>query len=160
MRELTLENIRGMRLKVTLWGDATSKLSMNLYTQELNPRPVVAVVAGAYVKQYLGKPLLSSTNATKIYFNPAIPEALHIQERISHRAPPREITLPARVGHQQANQYGADTTKTISELMESKWKDGYNLLNRKVCRAKAVGIAIDEGWFYLDATTARQSWLE
>ncbi|KAI3856657.1 hypothetical protein MKW92_007078 [Papaver armeniacum] len=67
MRELTLENLSGMKLKVTLWGDSTSELTRNLEVHELNPQPVVAVVAGVYVKQYLGKASLSSTHATKIY---------------------------------------------------------------------------------------------
>ncbi|KAI3868557.1 hypothetical protein MKX03_035730 [Papaver bracteatum] len=54
MRELTLESISGMKLKVTLWGDSTSELTRNLETHEMNSKPIVVVVAGAYVKQYLG----------------------------------------------------------------------------------------------------------
>lgn len=84
MRELTLENISGMKLKVTLWGDSTSELTRNLEANGVNPQPIVAVVAGAYVKQYLGKASLSSTNATKIYFDVDLPEVLHIKERSSH----------------------------------------------------------------------------
>ncbi|KAI3880164.1 hypothetical protein MKW92_016547, partial [Papaver armeniacum] len=64
----------GMRIKVTLWGDSTSELTRNLEAHKVNPQPVVAVVAGVYVKEYLGKASLSSTNATKIYFNLDIPE--------------------------------------------------------------------------------------
>ncbi|RZC63126.1 hypothetical protein C5167_024892 [Papaver somniferum] len=101
MRELTLENLSGMKLKVTLWGDSTSELTRNLEAHEINPQPVVAVVDGVYVKQYLGKASLSSTNATKIYFDLDIPEVLHIRERSSHRTPPLEITIPARVGYNQ-----------------------------------------------------------
>ncbi|RZC52449.1 hypothetical protein C5167_020876 [Papaver somniferum] len=51
---------------VTLWGESTSELTRNLEEHGLNPLPVVAVVAGLYVKQYLGKASLSSANATKI----------------------------------------------------------------------------------------------
>ncbi|RZC91078.1 hypothetical protein C5167_028919 [Papaver somniferum] len=74
MCELTLENLSGMKIKVSLWGDSTSELTRNLELHELIPQPVVAVVAGVYVKQYLGKASLSSTNATKIYFDLDIPE--------------------------------------------------------------------------------------
>lgn len=74
-----------MKLRVTLRGDSTSELTRNLDAHELNPKPIVDVVAGAYVKQYLGKPSLSSTNATKIYFDLDIPEVLHVRERSSHR---------------------------------------------------------------------------
>ncbi|KAI3880996.1 hypothetical protein MKW92_017338 [Papaver armeniacum] len=91
-----LQQFNGMRIKVTLWGDSTSELTRNLEANELNPQPVVAVVAGVYVKQYLGKASLSSTNATKIYFDLDIPEVLHIRERTSHRTPSREITIPVR----------------------------------------------------------------
>ncbi|KAI3860199.1 hypothetical protein MKX03_022505 [Papaver bracteatum] len=97
MHELTLENLSGMKIKVTLWGDSTSELTRNLAAHELNSWSVVAVVAGVYVKQYLGKASLSSTNATKIYFDIDIPKVLHIRERSSHRTPPHEITIPVRV---------------------------------------------------------------
>ncbi|KAI3912099.1 hypothetical protein MKW92_005390 [Papaver armeniacum] len=126
MRELTLEDLSGMRIKVTLWGDSTSELTRNLEANELNPRPVVAVVAGVYVKQYLGKASLSSTNATKIYFDLDIPEVLHIRERTSHRTPPREITIPVRVGYNQSAKSTGDTTMSISQLLEAKWESGYN----------------------------------
>ncbi|KAI3949706.1 hypothetical protein MKX01_040923 [Papaver californicum] len=91
MHELTLENTSCRKLKVTLWGDATSELTINLDGNGVNPYPVAAVVAGAYVKQYLGKASFSSKNATKIYFDIDIPEVLHVRER----SPRREITLPA-----------------------------------------------------------------
>ncbi|KAI3947369.1 hypothetical protein MKW92_015458, partial [Papaver armeniacum] len=106
MRELTFENISSMKLKVTLWGDSTSELARNLETHEMNPKPIVAVVAGAYVKQYLGQASLSSTNATKIYFDLDIPE-------------------------------------------ETKWESGYNVLNKKICSATAIGISTEKGWYYL-----------
>ncbi|KAI3831055.1 hypothetical protein MKX03_007887, partial [Papaver bracteatum] len=149
MRELTLENLSGMKIKVTLWGDSTSELTRNLATHELNPRPVVAVVAGVYVKQYLGKASLSSTNATKIYFDIDIPEVLHIRERSSHRTPPHEITIPMRVGYNDAAKSIGDTTISISQMLEAKWESGYNLLNRIVCRAKAIVISTEKGWYYL-----------
>ncbi|XP_026451455.1 replication protein A 70 kDa DNA-binding subunit D-like [Papaver somniferum] len=141
MRELPLENLSGMRIKVTLWGDSTSELTRNLEAHELNPRPIVAVVAG--------KASLSLTNATKIYFNLDIPEVLHIRERSSHRTPPREITIPMRVGYNQAAKSTGDTTMSVSQLLEAKWESGYNMLNRKVCRAKAIGISTEKGWYYL-----------
>ncbi|KAI3959574.1 hypothetical protein MKW92_036829 [Papaver armeniacum] len=111
MHELTLENIR---IKVTLWGDSTSSLP-ELQAHKLNPDPqVVAVVAGVYVKEYLGKASFSSTNSTKIYFDLDSPEVLHTRERSSHRTPPLEITVPARVGYNQAIQSIVDTRKSIS----------------------------------------------
>ncbi|KAI3855292.1 hypothetical protein MKW92_052720 [Papaver armeniacum] len=149
MRELTLESISGMKLKVTLWGDSTSELTRNLETHEMNSKPIVAVVAGAYVKQYLGHASLSSTNATKIFFDLDISEVLHVRERSSHRTPPREITLPTKAGYNQANQSVADTKKTISELQETKWESGYNVLNKKTCSATAIGISAESGWYYL-----------
>ncbi|KAI3887735.1 hypothetical protein MKX03_018582, partial [Papaver bracteatum] len=149
MRELTLENLSGTKIKVTLWGDSTSELTRNLAAHELNPCPVVAVVTGVYVKQYLGKASLSSTNATRIYFDIDIPEVLHIRERSSHRTQPREITIPVRVGYNEAAKSIGATTVSISQLVESKWESGYNLLNRRVCRAKAIGISKEKGWYYL-----------
>ncbi|KAI3888562.1 hypothetical protein MKX03_001325 [Papaver bracteatum] len=149
MRELTLENLSGMKLKVTLWGDSTSELTRNLEANGVNPQTVVAVVAGAYVKQYLGKDSLSSTNATKIYFGVNLPEVLHIKERSSHRTPPCEITLPSRVGYYPANRSTADNRKSLSELFKTKWEFGYNVLNKKMCRAKALGISTEKGWYYL-----------
>ncbi|KAI3877603.1 hypothetical protein MKX03_037736, partial [Papaver bracteatum] len=173
MRELTLENLSGTKIKVTLWGDSTSELTRNLAAHELNPCPVVAVVTGVYVKQYLGKASFSSTNATRVYFDIDIPEVLHIRERYgcltnrlsiyghdfvrlstndtksSHRTPPREITVPVRVGYNEAAKSIGATTVSISQLVEAKWESGYNLLNRRVCRAKAIGISIEKGWYYL-----------
>ncbi|KAI3884266.1 hypothetical protein MKX03_017106 [Papaver bracteatum] len=71
--------------------------------------------------------------------------------RLELATPAREITLPARVGYNQENQFVADIRKTISQLQETKWDAGYNLmvLNRKVCRAKANGISNEKGWYYL-----------
>ncbi|XP_026419377.1 replication protein A 70 kDa DNA-binding subunit B-like [Papaver somniferum] len=149
MRELTLENLSGMKLKVTLWGDSTSELTRNLEAHELNPQPVVAVVTGVYVKQYPGKVSPSSTNATQIFFDLDIPEVLHIIERSSYRTSPLEITIPARVGYNQAVQSIGYTRMLISQLMETKGESGYNILNRKVCRAKAIGISTEKGWYYL-----------
>ncbi|KAI3831212.1 hypothetical protein MKX03_033998 [Papaver bracteatum] len=137
------------QIKVTLWGDSTSELTRNLEANELNLRPVVSTVTGVYVKQYLGKASLSSTNATKIYFDLDIPEVLHIIERYSHRTPPREITIPVRVGYNQAAKSTGDTTMSISQLLEAKWESRYNMLNRKVCGAKAISISIEKVWYYL-----------
>ncbi|KAI3904199.1 hypothetical protein MKX01_030692 [Papaver californicum] len=75
MRELVLENLRDLpspplldfKLKVSLWGDSISELTINLDAHGTDPHPVAVVVASAYVKQYLCKPSLSSTNASKIY---------------------------------------------------------------------------------------------
>ncbi|KAI3878095.1 hypothetical protein MKW92_035008 [Papaver armeniacum] len=90
----------------------------------MSAQPVMAVVAGVYVKQYPGLPT-------------------------EHRHVTREITLPARVGNNQANQSIDDTRKTISQLQETKWDAGYTVLNRKVFRAKAIGISTEKGWYYL-----------
>ncbi|KAI3896956.1 hypothetical protein MKX03_026715 [Papaver bracteatum] len=149
MRELTLENLSGMKIKVMIWCDSTSELTRNLAAHELNPRPVVVVVAGVYVKQYLGKVSLSSTNETKIYFDIDILEVLHIRERSSHRTPPREIIIPVRVGYNDAAKSIGDTTISTSQLLEAKWESGYNLLNIRVCRAKDIGISTEKGWYYL-----------
>ncbi|KAI3878738.1 hypothetical protein MKX03_005714 [Papaver bracteatum] len=98
MRELTLKSISGMKLKVTLWGDSTSELTRNLETHEMNSKPIVAVIAGAYVKQYLGQASLSSTNATKIYFDLDISEVLHVRERcnFSHNHPFSNVYIQAQ----------------------------------------------------------------
>ncbi|XP_026408052.1 uncharacterized protein LOC113303240 isoform X1 [Papaver somniferum] len=160
MRELTLENISCMRIKATLWGDSTSELTRNLEAHELNPQPVVAVVAGVYVKEYLGKASLSSTNATKAYFDLDIPEVLHTRERSSHRTPPFEITVPARVGYNQATQSIADTRKSIFQLLETKWESGYNVLNRKFVVPRLLAFPLRKGGTTWDATTAQLNWLE
>ncbi|KAI3882032.1 hypothetical protein MKX03_006242 [Papaver bracteatum] len=139
MRELTLESLSGMRIKVTLWGDSTSELTRNLEANELNPHPVVAVVASVYVKQYLGKASLSSNNATKIYFDLDIPEVLHIRETSSHLTPPREITILVRVGYNGVAKSTGNTTMSISQLLEAKCESGYN----------AIGISTEKGWYYL-----------
>ncbi|RZC89064.1 hypothetical protein C5167_030757 [Papaver somniferum] len=78
-----------------------------------------------------------------------LPEVLHIKQRSSHRTLPREITLPSRVGYYQANQSIADNRKSLSELFKIKWESGYNVLNKKMCRAKALGISTEKGWYYL-----------
>ncbi|KAI3843339.1 hypothetical protein MKX03_030440 [Papaver bracteatum] len=94
MCEMTLENIR------------------NLEANGVNPQPIVVVISGAYAS-------LSSTNATKIYFDVDIPS--------SHRTPPREITLPSRVGYYPSSQSIADSRKSIAELFKTKWEFGYNV---------------------------------
>ncbi|KAI3872912.1 hypothetical protein MKX03_029954 [Papaver bracteatum] len=127
MREITLENLSGVKIKVTLWGDSTYEITRNLAVHELNPRPVVVVVAGVYVKQYLGNASLSSTNATKIYFDIDIPEVLHIRERSSHRTPPREIKIPVSVGYNEVAKSIGDTTISISQPLDAKWEFGYNV---------------------------------
>ncbi|RZC49117.1 hypothetical protein C5167_017541 [Papaver somniferum] len=139
MRELKLENLNGMKLNVTLWGNSTSELTRNLEAHELNPHPVVA---GVYVKQYLGKASLSSTNTTKIFFDLDILEVfpLNIAAR-NHN--PGESWL------QSGSQSIGDTRMSISQLLETKWESGYNILNRKVCRAKAIGISTEKGWYFL-----------
>ncbi|KAI3923533.1 hypothetical protein MKW92_010837, partial [Papaver armeniacum] len=156
MRELTLENLSGMKLKVTLWGDSTSELTRNLEAHELNPQPVVAVVAGVYVKQYLGKASLSSTNATKIYFDLDIPEVLHIRESLptEHRHSKSQSQRDLRFHiisslPTLATQSLGNTRMSISHLLETKWESGYNILNKKVCRGKAIGISTEKGWYYL-----------
>ncbi|KAI3855255.1 hypothetical protein MKX03_026113, partial [Papaver bracteatum] len=111
-----LQQFNGMKIKVTLWGDSTSDLSRNLAAHEINPRPIVAIVDGVYVKQYLGKASLSLTNATKIYFDIDIPEVLHIRERSSHRTPPREIKIPVRVAAITAQLSWLETQGTIGDL--------------------------------------------
>ncbi|KAI3897709.1 hypothetical protein MKX03_005541 [Papaver bracteatum] len=127
MHELTLENLSGMKIKVTLWGDSTSELTRNFAAHEINLRHVIVVVVGVYAS-------LTSTNAAKIYFDIDILEVLHIIER---------------VGYNEASKSIGDTTLSISQLPEAKWESGYNMLNRKVCRAKAIGISTEKGWYYL-----------
>ncbi|KAI3926320.1 hypothetical protein MKW92_043844 [Papaver armeniacum] len=100
----------GMKLKVTLWGDSTSSLPGNLEVHELNGMTVMDVVLWC-----LCKASLSSTNATKIYFDLDIPEVLHIRERSSHKTPPLEITIPPR-GATTAQLNWLETQETIGVL--------------------------------------------
>ncbi|KAI3872269.1 hypothetical protein MKW92_033734 [Papaver armeniacum] len=99
MRELTLESISGMKLKVTLWGDSTSELTRNLETYEMNSNPIVAVVAGAYVKKYLGQASLLSTNATKIYFDLDISDVLHVRKRCNFSHTPTVSNVYIQAQH-------------------------------------------------------------
>ncbi|KAI3972004.1 hypothetical protein MKX01_030205 [Papaver californicum] len=127
-------NYSGRKLKVKLWGDATFELTANLDGNGVNPHPVVVVVAGAYVKQYLGKAFLSSKNATKIYFDIDIPEVLHVRERSSHRSPPREITLPPLMPERQYLNW---------------FRPNGNLGTTKLCCAKVVCVSAEKDCYYL-----------
>ncbi|XP_026442598.1 replication protein A 70 kDa DNA-binding subunit A-like [Papaver somniferum] len=51
MRDLNLQNLSGVNVKITLWGDATSELSRNLDQHGIEPAPVIVVVTGCYVKK-------------------------------------------------------------------------------------------------------------
>ncbi|KAI3950066.1 hypothetical protein MKW98_008511 [Papaver atlanticum] len=81
MRDINLQNLSGVNVKITLWGDATSELSRNLDQHGIEPAPVMVVVIGCYVKKYLGKLSLSSTNSTKVYFNMELPEVVDMRQR-------------------------------------------------------------------------------
>ncbi|MCL7051854.1 hypothetical protein MKW94_002525, partial [Papaver nudicaule] len=84
---------------------------------------------------------LSSTNATKIYFDLDMPEVVYIKERSSHKTPPREITLPARGGYFAADPSITEARKTIADLLESG--------NQDTMYSKAIGVAAEKGWYYL-----------
>ncbi|MCL7038837.1 hypothetical protein MKW94_018603, partial [Papaver nudicaule] len=85
---------------------------------------------------------LSSTNATKIYFDLDMPEVVYIKERSSHKTPPREITLPARGGYFAADPSITEARKTIADLLETNW-------NQDTMYSKAIGVAAEKGWYYL-----------
>ncbi|RZC77032.1 hypothetical protein C5167_001167 [Papaver somniferum] len=107
---------------------------------------VVVVVSSTYVRKYQGKYSLSSTNATKVFFNLAIPEVLDMRERIT---PAREITHPDRNKQPVVDLTMPDNTKTISELLESKWESSQQALNRIIVKASATRALTAKGWYYL-----------
>ncbi|KAI3861256.1 hypothetical protein MKW92_025974 [Papaver armeniacum] len=49
MRDITLQNLSGVNVKITLWGNATSELSRNLDQHGIEPAPVIVVVTGCYM---------------------------------------------------------------------------------------------------------------
>ncbi|RZC60487.1 hypothetical protein C5167_022235 [Papaver somniferum] len=52
MRDLTLKNLSGVNVKITLWGDSTSELSWNLDQHGVEYAPIVVVVTGAAKKHH------------------------------------------------------------------------------------------------------------
>ncbi|KAI3877897.1 hypothetical protein MKW98_027080 [Papaver atlanticum] len=50
MRDLTLKNLSGVNVKITLWGNSTSELSRNLDQHGVEYAPIVVVVT-PYIKK-------------------------------------------------------------------------------------------------------------
>ncbi|KAI3919226.1 hypothetical protein MKW92_012794 [Papaver armeniacum] len=157
MRDITLQNLSGVNVKITLWGDATSELSRNLDQHGIEPAPVIVVVTGCYVKKYLGfrviclftgKLTLSSTNSTEVYFNMELPEVVDMRQRCCRPTPPRQITLPTKRGASTPALLLFDNRKTISELLVAKWDVGCNEQNKIVCRVTANRLLTDGDWYY------------
>ncbi|KAI3832769.1 hypothetical protein MKW98_002315, partial [Papaver atlanticum] len=125
-----------------------------------NPKPIVAFVAGAYVKQYLGQASLSSTTATKIYFDLDIPEVLHVRESLQFHI---RTDLPTEHRHVKSpSRLELGTIRQTNPVLTPKRqfpnckKQSGNLgtmygqvLNKKICNATAIGISIEKGWYYL-----------
>ncbi|KAI3883872.1 hypothetical protein MKX03_017335 [Papaver bracteatum] len=143
MRDINLQNLSGVNVKITLWGDATSELTRNLDKHGIDHAPVIVVVTGCYVKKYLGKLSLSSTNSTKVYFNMELPEVVDMRQRCC-----RQITLPTKRGASTAALLPFDNRKTISELLVAKWDAGCNEQNKILCRVTANRLLNDCDWYY------------
>ncbi|CAO2035273.1 unnamed protein product [Urochloa humidicola] len=74
-RNITLQDINGSELRLTLWGTKAAEFSIdNVYSAD-NPKPIVTLFVGCLMKTFMGEQYLSGNYACKWYFNPEIPEA-------------------------------------------------------------------------------------
>ncbi|KAI3988449.1 hypothetical protein MKX01_026263 [Papaver californicum] len=122
MCDLTLQNLSGINVKITLWGDSTRELNRKFEQHDIEHTPVVVVVTGTYVKKY----------STKIFFNLDLPEVIDMGQR----------------GNLTAALLLFDNRKTISELLVAKWDAGCNENNKFLCRATANRLMTDGSWYY------------
>ncbi|KAI3995604.1 hypothetical protein MKX01_023349 [Papaver californicum] len=129
-----------LNLTPLLLGNIVGVLISNTNLQQL--KPVQATHASC-------KPSLSSTNATKIYFNHAIPEALHIQESIATRLPTEYHRTKSPSQLELVTNMLTNLALTPPRPFLNSWNPSGRLGTIKVCHAKVVGIANDKGWFYL-----------
>ncbi|KAI3986631.1 hypothetical protein MKX01_014169 [Papaver californicum] len=143
MRDFTLQNLSGINVKITLWGESTTELSRNLDTHRIKETPVVVVVvSSAYVRKYQ-ECSLSLTNATKVFFNLGIPEVLEMKEGSCRITPARRNKQPV------IDLTMTETTKTICELLECKWDPAQQALNRIAVKARATRVLTTNGCYYL-----------
>ncbi|KAI3991365.1 hypothetical protein MKX01_034684 [Papaver californicum] len=79
-------------------------------------------------------------NATKVFFNLSISEVLDMRERSFRITPARQITLPGKNKQPVIDLTMPDNTKTISELLECKWKPNST--------ASLTRVLTNNGWYY------------
>ncbi|MCL7032886.1 hypothetical protein MKW94_023913, partial [Papaver nudicaule] len=115
----------GSTLKIALWGSAVHQVGNDPIDCESRQEGVLVAVACTFVKSYLGRITLSSTNATKVYQNIDEPSVVDMRLRSSLFRPPRQITLPDKKNKAPTPVVDLDNRKTISQLISTKW-DAYN----------------------------------
>ncbi|XP_026434422.1 replication protein A 70 kDa DNA-binding subunit C-like isoform X1 [Papaver somniferum] len=151
MREITIENLRGTTMKIALWGSAANQVGNDPIDCDSVPRPVVVAVCSTFVKNYQansGRITLSLTNATKVYTDADITEAVEMRERCPYARPPRHIVIPTKQGKLPIH-FNSDNRKTISQLLSVKWDPSCQAANVLICNATATHVLIEIGWHYL-----------
>ncbi|KAI3858730.1 hypothetical protein MKX03_033683, partial [Papaver bracteatum] len=135
MCEITIENLRGTTMKIALWGSAANQVGSEPIDCDSVPRPVVVAVCSTFVKNYQGRITLSSTNATKVYTDADITEAVDMRERCPYARPPRHIVVPTKQGKLPVH-FNPDNRKTISQLLSAKWDPSCQAANVLICNLK------------------------
>ncbi|KAI3983978.1 hypothetical protein MKX01_035105 [Papaver californicum] len=135
MQKITVENVRGSTLKITLWGSVANQVGNEPIDCDFVPCHVLVAVYSTFVKNYQASSFifltydlneyfreitLSSTNATKVYCNIDLPEIK---------------VLPNISFSEHENR------KNISQLLISA--------NVIFCTATATYVLMDRGWHYL-----------
>ncbi|XP_044318423.1 uncharacterized protein [Triticum aestivum] len=140
IREIEILLLEDEKIRITLWGDILA----NTVNESLLDKQTIVIVTSNLVRKFNGLSL-RTTNASKVFLNPELPEADQIIERYFERD-----VIPTMIGINESTQGAIEeqmlyNIKTLREIIELRYAD----VKRKefVCTKKATidDIITDKG---------------
>ncbi|KAL1820544.1 hypothetical protein ACET3Z_015413 [Daucus carota] len=137
---------RNERVIVALWESRATNF-LDLLPKE-GKDPVFVVITGLLAKKYSENVLLSSSDATKTYFNIDYPPLQSMRQAISEENANRgkEMPAPVTLRFVQSENTSAGESN-IRDILEAKLPAATTFL-RRTCEATIVAVMEGEGWYY------------
>ncbi|KAJ1385659.1 hypothetical protein SESBI_41490 [Sesbania bispinosa] len=142
---LHLQDIRGNRVKVTIWDEYVKLFEQKLKENvSKDPQVTVAIFTSTIIKEFRGELSISTSRSTNIYVNIDIPESNELIQSF------KDSSDEPIVGNFEVSKDGVcpKTVKTIAELLsmaslKSNTNDVY------CCAATVNDILLKNGWNYV-----------
>ncbi|CAN1827835.1 Replication protein A 70 kDa DNA-binding subunit C [Linum perenne] len=135
-KELILKITKDFSVLVLVWGEW--KALMDAIVAENGDNPFILIVTSVFVREFNGKPALSTSSATQFYANPKIPQIAEFKERDT------DDTLPTPV-YTDPSDITSSNLVTLEQLNAAltvtENQDKYFIVS---CRTEAL----KDGWCY------------
>ncbi|KAK1383677.1 hypothetical protein POM88_021412 [Heracleum sosnowskyi] len=145
--DAVLNNAGNEKVVVTLWEERADEFLAAV--ADTNKSPLFVVITGLLAKKFSARASLSSTDATRSYFNIDYTPLKNLKHEISNASgTPVDTLPPPTIRHFVTGDEEDIQEISIKSILEAQIPHGKDLL-RFFCKAKIIGILDGNGWYYI-----------